>query len=84
MGNYPTDGVLLLQIGTGFLGSLVAGAFIAIISEKRFNQGIRTAENNIINSLTPAINSSASTIAYEIKRLVEVVDKMREGLEKTK
>lgn len=100
MGNYPTVGVLLVQIGTGFLGSLVAGALIAKISEKRFDQVIRMTETNITSALDridkavsaiakrtetlPQLVPAVSTIGNEIKRLAEVVDKMKEGLEKTR
>lgn len=100
MVNCLTAGALLIQIGTGLLGSLIAGLLIALISEKRFNQAIRRSESNIANALDP-INKTVftiaektkrlpelvpaiSTIGNEIKRLAEVVDRMREGLEKTR
>ena len=100
MENYTITGVILIQILTGFVGSLIASAFIAIMSEKRFNQVIRMTETNITRALDP-INKMVSTIAEkterlpelvptvsalgnEIKSLAEVVDKLREGLEKTK
>jgi hypothetical protein len=100
MENCLTTGVVLIQIGTGLLGSLIAGLLIALISEKRFNQVIKRSESNITSALDP-INKTVftiaektkrlpelvpaiSTIGNEIKRLAEVVDRMREGLEKAK
>jgi hypothetical protein len=100
IGNYSTVGAILIQILTGLLGSLIAGAFIAIISERRFNRTVKTFESNITSALDP-INKTVftiaektkrlpelvpaiSTIGNEIKRLAEVVDRMREGLEKAK
>ena len=100
MENCLTTGVVLIQIGTGLLGSLIAGLLIALISEKRFNQVIKRSESNITSALDP-INKTVftiaektkrlpelvpaiSTIGNEIKRLAEVVDRMREGLEKAR
>lgn len=73
---------------------------IALISEKRFNQAIRRSESNITSALDPINKTvftiaektkrlpelvpAISTIGNEIKRLAEVVDRMREGLEKAK
>ncbi len=100
MENYTITGVILIQILTGFLGSLIASAFIAWLSEKRFNRAIRMSERNITSALDPINNTvftiaekterlpelvpTISAIGNEIKTLATVVDKMREGLEKTK
>jgi hypothetical protein len=100
LGDCPTIGVILIQILTGFVGSLIAGFLIAVISEKRFNRAVKMSESNITSALDP-INKIVFTIAEKTKRLPElvptvsaigneikslttVVDKMREGLEKTK
>lgn len=77
---------------------MLAGGFIAAISEIRFNKAIRGSEKNIIQSIEPLnttalsiakdikslelLNSTTSVIANEIKTLSQVVDKLREGLEK--
>lgn len=100
MENYTITGVILIQILTGFAGSLIAAVFVAIISEKRFNRVIRMSESNITSALDPInkilftiakkteklpeLAPTVSAIGNEIKGLAEVVDRMREGLEKTK
>ncbi|MGB8657801.1 MAG: hypothetical protein WCE90_08455 [Candidatus Zixiibacteriota bacterium] len=98
--NSIATGVILLQALTGFVGSLIAGALITMVSEKRFNRTIKMLESNIVNTLAP-VNETVTVIAAKtdrlpelvpvvsaignaIKRLADVVDKMREGLEKTK
>lgn len=98
--DFPSTGVILIQILTGFVGSLIASAFIAWISERRFNRAIEASEHNVANALEP-INSTVSSMAQsvtrlgeamqavpvignEIKTLAVVVDRIREGLEKTK
>lgn len=98
--NFPTIGVIVIQILTGFVGGLVASFLIALISEKRFKRVIRMSESNITSALGP-INKMVLTIAENVKRLAKmadtvsalgneikslatVVDRMREGLEKTK
>lgn len=98
--NFPSTGVILIQILTGLVGSLIASAFIAWISERRFNRVISRSESNITGALNPinttvsrishniqrlaGITPALSTIGNEIKTLVVVVDKIRKGLEKTK
>ena len=100
MENYTITGVILIQILTGFVGGLIASFLIAIISEKRFNRVIRMSESNITSALDPInkivftiadnikrlakMADTVSALGNEIKSLVEVVDRMREGLEKTK
>jgi len=100
MENCLTTGAVLIQIGTGLLGSLIAGAIVAKISEKRFDQAIRMTETTITGALDridkavsaiakrtemlPQLVPAVSTIGNEIKKLAEVVDKMKEGLEKTR
>ncbi len=83
MGNCPTTGAILITFFAGFIGSLLASYLIAQMSEGRLNRIISGSEKNILASLTP-INNNTSIIASEIKMLAQVVDKMREGLEKTK
>jgi len=83
MENYTITGVILIQFIIGFTGSLLASYLIAKMSEGRLNRVISGSEKNIIASLTP-INNNTSIIADEIKTLAQVVDKMREALEKTK
>ena len=89
---------ILIQIIPGLFGSLLAGGLIAIISERRFNRAIKVSEKNIVSSIKPLnttatsiakdiktlelLNRNTSTIATEIKTLAQVVDKLREGLEK--
>lgn len=91
---------ILIQILTGFLGSLIAGLLVMKFSERRFNKAMETSEKNITSTLNP-INSTVfamaqsiqklagvmpvvSAIGNEIKTLSQVVDRIREGLEKTK
>ena len=92
-------GAILIQILTGFVGSLFAGLLVMIISERRFNKVMETSEQNITNAMNPinntvvAISQSiqslaglvpvVSIIGSEIKTLSQLVDKIREGLEKT-
>lgn len=100
MENYTITGVILIQILTGFVGGLIASFLIAIISEKRFNRVLKISETSITSALDPINKTvftiaektarlpelvpTVSAIGNEIKSLAEVVDKMREGLEKTK
>lgn len=98
--DFPSTGVIFLQVLTGLVGSLIASAFIAIVSEKRFNRAVKKSEDNITAVLNPinsmvsgiahniqrlaGITPALSTIGNEIKTLAAVVDKIRKGLEKTK
>ena len=100
MENYTITGVILIQILTGFVGSLIASVLVAKIAQRQFDQAIRMSERNITSALDP-INKIVSTIAEkterlpelvpiisalgnEIKSLSKVVGRLREGLEKTK
>jgi len=100
MVNYLSTGALLLQVITGFIGSLIAGVLVALISQKKFNRAIEMSENNIMSALNP-INSMVVTIAHnvqtlagivpvitsigeDVKILAQVTDKVVKGLEKTK
>ncbi len=98
--NFPTIEAILIQILTGFVGGLIASFLIGLISEKRFNRVIRMSERNITNALEPLnktiftiaetikrlakMANVAGALADEIKSLANVVDRMRESLEKTK
>jgi len=98
--NFPSTGAILIQILTGFMGSLFAGALVALISQKQFNRAIKRSENNVVSALNP-INSMVVTIAHniqtlagivpaitsigeDVKLLAQVTDKIIKGLEKTK
>jgi hypothetical protein len=73
-------GQILTQFFIGLLGSLLASFLIAVFSEARFNRAIRASGENITSSM----KQNTAVIANEIKKLTEVVDKMREGMEKIK
>jgi hypothetical protein len=98
--NYLSTGAFLIQILTGFIGSLIAGALVAQISQKQFNRAIKRSEKNIESALNP-IKSMVATIAHnvqtlagivpaitsigeDVKLLAQVTDKVIKGLEKTK
>lgn len=82
------------------MGSLIASVFVAKIAQRQFDRAIRMSERNITKALDPInkivftiaekaerlpeLVPTVSAIGNEIKSLVEVVDKMREGLEKRK
>jgi hypothetical protein len=98
--NFPSTGAILIQLGISLLGSLIASAIIAWFSEKRFNQAMKKSQAMVTGALDsidekvstiaqktdrlPELVPIVSVIGDGIKRLAEVVDKIREGLEKTK
>jgi len=71
---------IIIQVCTGFAGSILAGGLIALLSDHWFSESIKVTEKSITNALEP-VKTINSSIAVEIMKLSEVVDNLRKGLE---
>ena len=98
--DFPSLGSVLVQFVIGLLGSLIASLIVAVLSEKKFQRAITHSETNVLNALNPInatvaaqtqnilaltqIVPAVNVISNEVKTLAQLVDKIREGLEKAK
>lgn|GEM_PF-4997597 len=98
--NFPSLGSILVQLFVGLLGSLIASLIVAALSGRKFQRAIADSEGNVLNALNPIntmvtaqahniqtlaqIVPAVNTIGNEVKTLAQLVDKIRQGLEKSK
>lgn len=98
--NFPSLGLILVQLFVGLLGSLIASFIVAALSGRKFQRAITDSEDNVLNALNPVntmitaqarniqtlaqIVPAVNTISNEVKTLAQLVDKIRQGLEKSK